>query len=253
MEFETTVNSLETLISTYGGFLQEQKYSDGGSYNIYVSKNSARQQSYTAVIRIPSANYEEFTAHMGDIGMVRSKNSNVENVSQEYSDLSTSLEIYQADYDYYLKLIADSKDESIMLMYHDKLTDIKKQIEQIKTRMNHIDNDVAYSHVTVTIREVFEYEEDPVNVAEPKTFGQRMSKTLSESLTGFLQFLEDLLVVFIWLAPYLLLLAILIVVIALVIRGLARHHRKKKALTATGNASETEAEKIEKNHESKKD
>ena len=227
MEFDATVNQFQTLVTSYGGFIQQQTYSDGGSSSIYYQKNEIRRQNYSATVRIPSEHFDEFVNQLGDLGMIRSKNTNVENVSQEYSDLSTSLEIYQADYDYYLKLIADSGDEAIMLMYHDKLTEIKKEIERIKTRMNHIDSDVAYSYVTLSVHEVLEYVEEPEPVVEPKTFGDRIAKTVKDSIQSFLTFLEDLLVVFIWLAPYMALLVIVIFACALIIRLMVRLHRKK--------------------------
>ncbi len=51
---------------------------------------SQKQQHYTATVRVPSTKYDTLINSLGDI---RSKESIVENVSQEYKDAGVRMEI----------------------------------------------------------------------------------------------------------------------------------------------------------------
>ena len=134
-----------------------------------------------------------FCKEAEEIGDMRMKNASVQNLTTEYSDLTTTLKIYEAKEQRYLKLLAEIEDESRALSMERELTDIQVQIANIKTRMNSIENDVAYSYINLSLNEVREYQE--VKVREPEdTFGQRFKITVKKTTNGFLNFLEGLLV-----------------------------------------------------------
>ena len=218
LDFEKSTADLNALIQKYDGFLESEQYSDGGSYDsysYYYVDNNEKHNTYEATIRIPSNKYNDFVNSAGNLGDVRSRNSNVENVSQEYTDLTTSLEIYEAAYNRYMDLLSTASDENYALELEAQITETQEKIAQIKTRMNRIDTDVAYSFINIKIKEVSKFEEKP---APTDTFGQRIAKAFSESLAVFADFLEGLLILIIHLLPFIVLIAV-IVVIVLVIRN----------------------------------
>ena len=91
LEYADSVKSFRALIKKYDGFVENENESDdGGTTGYYYydeMKQGKRHSTYTATVRIPSAKYDDFCEETGGIGEVRTKNANVENVSQSYYNL----------------------------------------------------------------------------------------------------------------------------------------------------------------------
>lgn len=225
LNFDEAIGKFKESLESFGGFVENESYSDGGSDSRWYYEDADKWQSYSATVRVPSADYDNFCAAAAELGDLRSRNASVENVSSEYYDLSTTLEIYEAKEERYIALLADITSDEYAVAVERELTDLQVDIAKIKTRMNEIRTDVAYSFVNIRINEVKEYTAEPV---QTDTFGQRLKNTLSETGEGFLDFLEWALFALIAMFPYLILIGIIVAVI-LVIR---KNIKKKKALKA---------------------
>ena len=228
LDFDETLKTLAGLIEKNEGFIETEEYTDGNSYDTYsyyYIEDDSKHNHYTATIRIPSDKYKTFLNDAESLGDIRSKNANVENVSQEYSDLNVSLEIYEAAYDRYMKLLEEATDEDYALELQQKITDTQIEIAKIKTRLNKIDTDVSYSFVNISIREVTKYDEKPL----PKdTFGQRLISEIKDTAEGFLDFLEGLLFLIIHLIPYLVLIAVIVFIIRKILKKMGKTSLKEK-------------------------
>jgi len=230
LDFDDAVYRIHDLINRYNGFLERENYNDGGSTSKWQYSDEQKWKNLSAVIRIPSADYESFCRDAEAIGDMRSKNASVQNLTTEYSDLKTTLSIYEAKEKRYLDILSELKSEQDAIEVENELTNIQIEIAKIKTRMNNIENDVAYSYVYLTLNEVREYTEKPV-VERTDTFGQRFKNTVSRTWDSFLYFLENLLFVLIRLLPYLLLVGLIILIIRRLIRffsGLSKKREKKR-------------------------
>lgn len=222
LEFTSTVNGLKTLVNQYGGFIEMENYDDGGSYGRWYSESEVKWQSYSATLRVPSRNYDVFCNSAGGLGDLRSKNASVQNLSSEYHDLATTLEIYEAKEERYIALLAGITEDEYAVAIERELTDLQIEIARIKSRMNKINTDVTYSYIYITINEVKEYISEPVKT---DTFGDRLLNTLKNTGREFVGFLEAMLFLIIRLIPYLILIAILIVVIII----FAKKRRTRRA------------------------
>lgn len=222
LDFTAAVNGLKVLIDQYGGFIEMENFDDGGSYGKWYTESEEKWQSYRATLRIPSRNYDIFCNSAGELGDLRSKNASVQNLSSEYRDLSTSLEIYEAKEERYIAMLAGITEDEYAVAIERELTDIQIEIARIKSRMNKINTDVTYSYVYITINEVKEYVSEPVKT---DTFADRLLKTVSDTGRGFVEFLELTLFLIIRLIPYVILIAVLIIVILL----LTKKRRSRKA------------------------
>lgn len=240
LDFDDYISSLRNNIDTYSAFVENENYSDGGSNGRWYYADSEKWQSYSATIRVPSADYEAFCNDIAEQGDLRSKNASVQNMSREYYDLSSDLEIYEAKEMRYMELLSTITDEQYALSIEKELTDIQIEISRIKTRMNDIKTDVAYSYVYLTVNEVKEYTEEPVKT---DTFLQRLSNTVSKASSGFLNFMEKLLFLCIYLLPYALVIGLFVFVIVKICT-FAEKRRKKRMQTANPVISETPAPPI---------
>lgn len=224
LEFDESVDRLHDLISRYKGFIESEHYSDGGDTSKWQYADAQKWKTLSTVIRIPSASYDDFCKDAENVGDMRRKNASVQNLTTEYSDLKTTLSIYEAKEKRYITLLADMKSESDAIAVENELTNIQIEIARIKTRMNNIENDAAYSYINLTVNEVREYSEEPV-IEQTDTFGQRLRNTVSGTWQRFLEFLEGLLFLIIRMLPYLLLLGIVLLLLIPVGKAI----KKKKA------------------------
>lgn len=222
LDYETSVNTFRQMLNNAGGFVEKEKYSDGLSSQEYYIEDSEKTKSYNATVRVPQNQYETFLSGAGQLGDVRSKESNVENVNQEYTDLGTSLGIYEAKEKRYIKMLADITDDKHAISIEKELTELQIKIAQIKTRMNEIKTDVNYSTIKLTIREVSKYEETP---EKTDTFMQRLGATIKDTFKTFLLFMETLLFFIIRISPY----AIIILLILLLVLFLQKRNKMKSS------------------------
>ena len=244
LNFEEALTALKMKIEEYHGFIERENQSDGNSSNgRYVLDENDKDYYYTATIRIPSAYYESFVSAASGIGTLRSKNSSVDNVATRYGTLANELEIFEAEYDRYLKQYNETEDEAIALQIQYELRNLAITISDIKTEMSMLESDVAYSYVTITIHKVSEKEikKEEKEVKEEDTFGTKLSKTAKGSWEGFLGFLQGIVLFFVanwWI--FLLLLIIGGAIILSIRRGIKKAKRKAEA-----RRKELEAEQFE--------
>lgn len=224
MEFDDSVDKFHGLIDKYQGFIESETYSDGGSSSQWKYADEQKWKTLNALIRIPSADYENFCKDAENIGDLRKKNASVQNLTTEYSDLKTTLKIYEAKEKRYIDLLSEIKDENEAMAVEKELTELQIDIARIKTRMNSIENDVAYSYINITLNEVREYTEKP-KVVETDTFGQRLKNTLTDTAEGFLDFLENLLFFIIRVLPYAVILGIVMFFVIKIKRALKPRKR----------------------------
>ena len=238
LDYEASLKLLRKLREKYDGFVESESFSDGGEVNIYsyyYVEDDEKHREYNATIRIPTSSYDAILSDMEDVGDIRSKNSYVENLTQSYTDLKVTLDVLQQTYDRYAALMENATDEEYILNIQEKLTDTQIQIAQVKSRMNTINQDVAYSTINIHLKEVKEYKEAP---APRDTFGQRFKETVSESFETFLSFLEGFLFVIIRLLPFVVLAAVIAVIVIFINRkfNLSARHKAKKQMRSEENA-----------------
>lgn len=233
LDFKNALDTFKASLDSYDGFIESENYSDGGYGGRYYYADSEKWQTYTATVRVPSKNYDAFCNSAAQLGDLRSKDADVQNLSREYSDLSTTLEIYEAKEARYIALLADITNDEYAVAIERELTDVQIQIANIKTRMNEIQTDVAYSYVYITINEVKEYTAEPVKT---DTFFERLSATVSDAASGFLDFLETLLYIIIYLFPYLVLIGGIVAGIVAIVKA----SKKRKAKKLAEKAAQTE-------------
>ena len=244
LNFEESMTALKTKIQEYHGFVERENQSDGNNGNgRYLLEEEDKDYYYTATIRIPSAYYESFVSATEGIGTLRSKNSSVDNVATRYGTLKNDLEIYEAEYQRYLKQYNETQDEAIALEIQRELRNLSITISDIKTQMSMLESDVAYSYITVTIHKVSEkaVKKEKEEVKEEDSFGTRIGKKAKQSWKDFLGFLEGILMALVgaWWGISLFLIAFLIIFFFI------RHKVKKSKAKADARRKELEMQQAE--------
>lgn len=236
LDFDKAIENFKLGMKQYEAFVEMENFNDGGDTSRWYNEKAQKWNTYTATVRVPSRVYEDFCDAVSELGDLRKKNASVQNVSTEYKDLSTTLEIYEKKEERYLAMLADIKDEQYAISIEDSLTQIQIEIAKLKTRMNKIETDVAYSYVYVTINEVKEYQQQPI---KEDTFADRLLNTLKNAGTQFLNFLEELLFGLIYLFPYILLFGAAIFVIVRLAKLFKKSKEKRRAKKNAKSAEDT--------------
>jgi len=176
-------------------------------------------------IRVPAAQFEPAMARLRDQALkVDHESANSQDVTEEYVDLESRLRALQAKEAQLTKLMDQAEDTEAVLAVYEQLSATQVEIEQVKGRMNYLQNLSAMATITVNLNP--EQPEAPV-IEE----GWRPGSTLRSAARALVNALKGLGNLVIWaivfLLPILLLVALPIVLIILGIRLWLRRKRSK--------------------------
>jgi len=218
-DFETSVQGVYDLIDRYGGFLESSSVTG----NDYYDTRSSRSAYF--VIRVPSDRFGEMTDSLTELGNVPYSSTSAENITTQYNDTQSKLDAYEIEYDRLLSMLEKAETVEDMLAIEDRLADVRYNIQSLSNTISGWDSLLSYSTVTLTLTEVVEYTEEPV---ETETYWEEVSAAFSSTLKAVGRFFKGLFKAVVALAPVLVILAVVAVAVLLVIRKV-RKGRKAKA------------------------
>lgn len=207
-EYDTAKDQMDELISQYGGFVESSSEYDNGS-------ETQSERSYYVTARIPASDFDDFMNGLGEIsGKIISQNITSSDMTRAYSDNADRIKALETEQETLLDLLSRSDSVDDMIAIQAELANVRTELAELNRANNGIDYDVHYSTVSVELDEVVSYETTQIS------FGERITNAFGASGTAFLHVLQGLLVAIIFLIPY--------AVIAAVIILLIRYIRKKK-------------------------
>ena len=172
-----------------------------------------RRASYT--VRVPVDNYSAFLAQAGESGSVLNLEENAENVTSDYIDLQARLDTLENQRNRLNELAAQAETTADLLEIESQLSDVQYQLESYTRQMRTLSGQVTYSTVDISLREV------ATLTPTATTFPGRLAEAFRGGWSGFVLFLQGLVLTLVYLWPLLL----LAVIVVLVVRALARRHR----------------------------
>lgn len=170
------------------------------SNNLYevTLPNGGKAPQAELVIRIPSEKLEEALSKLKlDVVEVTNENRTGQDVTQEYTDLSSRLKNLEATEKQLTQIMEKAdKTEDVMAVFS-QLSQVREQIEVIKGQMKYYEQSVALS--AVIIRLVAEETVQPVQIGpwKPEGVVRDAVQALIEFLKDFFQFLVWLVVLYI--------------------------------------------------------
>ena len=210
-DFDVANDTLHSAIKSLGGIIVAEN-----AYNL----SNVGYRSMHLTVRIPQENYDAFLAGLSEVYNIASISNSVDNLTERYYDNENRLRSYRVQEERLFAMLEKAETVEEMLQIESRLCDVQYQIESLTNTQKTIDNDVKYATFYISLSEVKKY-----TSPTPQTFGDRLSETVENSGEAFLDVLEGLLFVFIYLAPYL---AIVAVIVSAVIIGV-KVAKKRKA------------------------
>lgn len=215
-EFDQCVQDLKALAIACGGYIEEssiggKSYYDGGTRNA------------SFIFRIPVASLDQFQEGAGAIGNILSSTENVQDITLTYTDTASRVKALEAQRDSLIAMLEKAETLEDLLTVQDHLTDVEYQLEYYASQLRLFDNQVEYSKVSVSLREVKDYTEP-----DPESFGDRLSRTFRDSIKGVGVFLEDAAIFLLGNLPGILVFAAVVTGICLLFKKIFRRKKARK-------------------------
>lgn len=174
-------DQITQLASILGGFVVASSlYSSGDSLAGNIS------------IRVPDEKFDGALAGIRALAAkVDQENTSSQDITQEYIDLESRLKNAQATESQYLNLLSKATTVTDILSIQDKLSQTRQQIEQLKGRMQYLEQTSALSLITVSLQT--EEGSNPVT-----WLSWNFTGILKAAAGGLIIFLQILLAVVIW-------------------------------------------------------
>ena len=216
-QYEDSVAAMRDQIKACQGYIENS--SSGGN-----AKSGGRWLDVT--VRVPADRLEEFMAASEGFGVVQSTNIWQEDVTMSYTDMETRLATLNTKKERLLEMLEKATKMADIIELENALQETIYEIESYTSSLNRLDDRIAYSSVSINLREVYKAATVPTM---PKSLGERISQEFRESMENLREFGEDFLVWLVGALPVIVILAILAVVIILICRGAAKRSRRRRA------------------------
>ncbi len=222
--FEDTVEAVRRLIADCGGFVESSSLSGSNYY-------SARLRTASFTLRVPSGKFTEIMSSFSGFGNVPYSHTYTENISARYYDTAARLTAYETQEQRLLQMMEQAETVSDLVTIEDRLTELRYQIESLKSTLNRWDRQVSYSSISLEIREVREYTPE----AE-LSFGEQLVRSLRQGWTNAAAFCKAALLWLLEALPVFVLLVVLVLIARVLIRRRIKKRRASKAGTVENKA-----------------
>jgi uncharacterized coiled-coil protein SlyX len=221
--FVDTERKIAALVKTTGGFVAQ--FREDRPYGA--------QRGGHWTVRIPVDQFQPFVDQAGKLGVAESREVQSEDVTEEYVDLSARLKNKQQLEARLLELVAKRGDEiKDVIALEAELSRVREEIERMQGRLRYLNDRVQLTTVDITAYERLDYR------PPESTFSGRVAQTLAVSLDNLKLVGEALLLSLVAVAPWLAVLAVLLLPPILLLRRLVRRPRPPVVTAeAVGNVS----------------
>lgn len=230
LNYDESYSKLKELLTKYECRVESEYFSDDSSSYYYdeyryVNNGYVAGKSSNMVIRVPSSKYNDFVEENGSLGNITSKQSSIENITQEYYDTTAQVEGLKMQLSRLQEMLKKAYEVEDMIEINKEITEVQNQINKLTTHIRTMDMDTTYSYVNIVLKEVLEYSEDEP-VVKTNTFVDRLKNQIEDTWKGFLVFLEGLLFTLIALIPTLVILAVIWLIIRIIFNKKITEYKK---------------------------
>jgi hypothetical protein len=167
---------IDSLTKKYDCYIADEGFQE--SYNMW---------TYNFTIRIEADSFDEF---MNDLligpDVIKNKNINTQDVTEQYYDLTARLETNLAVENRYKELLNKAQNIKDVLEIEKSIAEIRGEIESQQGRLNRMKNQIAFSTLNINLYQDKSIKEASVT-RDP--FSKRMAKSIINGWDGFISFL----------------------------------------------------------------
>ena len=218
-EFDKAVAAIEAQVKSYGGYVESSSLYKGG-YN--ESSYYSRSADYT--IRMPADKLDAFLGEaLGELH-VTNRSENVEDITLRYTDLESRVKALLTEQERLFELMSKAENVDAIIAIESRLSEIRYELESIKSSLRSYDNQVVYSTVYLYINEV-----KLTSTAAEASFSDKIVYGLKNNLIGLGEMLESFVIFIITELPVIIVLGALLAVFIIIVRKIVRAVRRRIA------------------------
>lgn len=232
-KFEDLYNGIKNKVTALGGYIESSGIYNNNSYG-----GGTRNGNLCA--RVPDDKIDEFMNTAFADGTVTSMNENTEDVTLRYSELTSRVESLETEKQRLNDLMKTAPDVESIIAIEARLSEVRSEIENIRSNLRNMDNRITYSTVWININEV--------KVIEPTkkaTFFERIKSGFAANTRDFIEGVGDFIIWFITNIFSILLFAAIVTGIVLLIRKLVSGKKAKKTAKKAKKKDESKSEEPE--------
>ena len=225
-EFDALTKSISDAVTFFGGYMEQSDVSGNSLY--WSDERSSRCSNLTA--RIPENKLDAFLTEVSGQGNVTYKNESVQDVTLQYTDITSRKKTLQMEQDRLWELLEKAESIDAVIALESRLSEVRYQLESIESQLRTLDNQIVYSTVYLSIQEV-----QVLTSTDPDTISVRIQKGLSRSFNTLKISSVDFLVWFISSLPILAVFAVLVFIAVIILKKplKRRKTRKQKGIDKT--------------------
>lgn len=210
---DALLSNVEEKIGTLGGYVEAREVNSYNSFN--------RRAELT--VRIPVEKLDQFTQTVKDSANVTSVSETADDITLSYVAVESRVKALQTEQTRLLELLAKAKNMTEILQIEERLTKVRTELEEVTSQLRVYDNQVSYSTVYLTLREVREYTQE-----EPEGFFQRIGRGLTQSVEDIGNGFVEIVIFLVVASPYLALAALAFGAVVLIVRRRRKRTVKKE-------------------------
>lgn len=226
-QFDEFMDAVQKRINEYGGYLESSETNGNREMNIRRYAN--------LVIRIPADRMHAFLNMVEEQSNVTYSSTSTENVTLSYVDLQSHIKALKTEQETLLGILEQAKKLEDIITIQNQLTNIRYELESYESQLRVFDNRINYSTLYLDVNEV----ERETNVATELTFGQEITRGLSDTMYSIGRGFREFAIWFIVNLPILLIWAVVIVLILFILRKVIKIYTKRKLRKATAREADT--------------
>lgn len=159
-DIENVKRTIDTILKKYNAYYENDQYN-----------NSEYQSNYSLKIRIKASSFDQMVYNVMDIdGIVKNKNINARDVTDDYYDTESRLNSSKKYLNRYYDLLSKAKSIKDIMDIEAKIQQIQVEIDSYEGRLKYMDDQVSYSTLNLTLTENHEY----YNQSTKNHFGKKI-------------------------------------------------------------------------------
>ena len=153
---------------------------------------------------------------------VTNRSENVEDITLRYTDLESRVKALETEQERLFELMAKAENVDAIIAIESRLSEIRYELESIKSSLRSYDNQVVYSTVYLYIKEV-----KLTSTTGEAGFSDKIVYGLKNNLIGLGEMLESLVIFIITELPVIIVLGALLAVFIIIVRKIVRAIRRR--------------------------
>lgn len=206
--FDEFLSIVEGYLSEKGGYIENKETNNNTDF-------SGRKCYLT--IRIPEAELDGLMKKIGENATVTYENIRANDVTDSYNDNERQIKVLETEQERLLELLKKAESLDDILEIESRLTIIRYELSTYEQQIEEYDDSVSYSNLSLNVSEV-----ERETVAKDDSFFTKVSEGFMTSISDIGHGFTDIAVGFLSITPYLVLIAVILLVAYFVVKAIIK-------------------------------